>query len=91
MHAALQYAASSHCLMEEWKDCGELKPKPKEKWTFVDQKREETKHRTDWCAEGQQVSMHEEIEKLQTPKDVRKLRRTKIIVFFSGKASPWRS
>ena len=26
--------------------------KPKEKWTFVDQKREETKHRTEWCAEA---------------------------------------
>ena len=27
---ALQYAASFHCLVEEWKDCEELKPKPKE-------------------------------------------------------------
>ena len=23
---ALQYAASFHCLVEEWKDCEELKP-----------------------------------------------------------------
>ena len=29
--AALQYAASFHCLMEEWEDFEELKPKPKEK------------------------------------------------------------
>ena len=29
--AALQYAASFHCLVEEWKDCEELKPKPKAK------------------------------------------------------------
>ena len=50
VHAALQYAASFHCLVEEWKDCEELKPKPKAKLTFVDQ-REETKHRTEWCAE----------------------------------------
>ena len=50
--AALQYAASFHCLVEEWKDGDELKPKPKEKWTFVDQKREETNHRTEWCAEA---------------------------------------
>ena len=49
-NAALQYAASLHCLVEEWKDCEELKPKPKEKWIYVDQKREETKHRTEWCA-----------------------------------------
>ena len=31
VHAALQHAASFHCLAEEWKDCEELRPKPKEK------------------------------------------------------------
>ena len=31
VYAALQYAASFHCLVEEWKDCEELKPMPKEK------------------------------------------------------------
>ena len=31
VYAALHYAASVHCLVEEWKDCGELEPKPKEK------------------------------------------------------------
>ena len=36
VYAALQYAASFHCLAEQWKDCEELKPKPKEKWIFVD-------------------------------------------------------
>ena len=49
-----QHAASFHCLVEERKDCQELKPTPKEKWTFVDQQREETKHRTEWCAEADQ-------------------------------------
>ena len=29
--AALQYAVSFHCLVQEWKDFEELKPKPKEK------------------------------------------------------------
>ena len=52
MYAALQYAASFHCLVEEWKDCEELRPKPKKKWVFVDKKREETKYRTEWCAEA---------------------------------------
>ena len=52
MYAALQYAASFHCLVEDWKDYDELKPKPKEKLTVVDQKREQTKHRTEWCAEA---------------------------------------
>ena len=51
VYAALQFAASFHCLVEEWKDCEVLKPKPKEKWIIVDKKREETKHRTEWCAE----------------------------------------
>ena len=50
--AALQYAASFHCSVEEWKDCEELKPKPKEKWAFVDKKSDESKHRTERCAEA---------------------------------------
>ena len=29
--AALQYAVSFHCPVQEWKDFEELKPKPKEK------------------------------------------------------------
>ena len=41
MYAALQYAASFHCLVERWKDCEELKPKPKEKLIFVDKMSEE--------------------------------------------------
>ena len=36
VYAALQYAASFHCLVEEGHACEELKPKPKEKWTFMD-------------------------------------------------------
>ena len=28
VYVALQYAASFHCLVEEWKDCEELEPKP---------------------------------------------------------------
>ena len=52
VYAALQYAASFLCLVEKWKDCEELKPKPKEKWIFVDKKSEEAKHRTEWCAEA---------------------------------------
>ena len=45
-------AANFHCLIEQRKDCEELKPKPKEKWIFVDKKSEETEHRTEWCAEA---------------------------------------
>ena len=32
-------AASFHCLVEEWKDCEELKLKRKEKWVLVDKER----------------------------------------------------
>ena len=31
VYAALQYAASFHCLVESWKDCEELQHKSKEK------------------------------------------------------------
>ena len=34
VYVALLYAAGFHCLVGEWKDCEELKPKPKEKWSF---------------------------------------------------------
>ena len=52
VHAALQYAASVHCLVEEWKDCEEPKPKPKEKLIFADLKREEMKHQYEWCSQA---------------------------------------
>ena len=51
VYVALQYAASFHCIVEQWKDCEELKRKPKEKWSFVDKRSEGIKHRTEWCAE----------------------------------------
>ena len=68
---------SFHCVVEERKDCEELKPKPKEKWVFVDLKNEVTKHRTEWCAENQQVSVHEVWKKQQIHEDARKMHRTK--------------
>ena len=48
--AALQYAASFHCLVEELQDCEELEPKPQEKWTFANKKGKAQKHHTKWCA-----------------------------------------
>ena len=41
VYEALQYAAW-------WRDGKTVKTK--EKWTFVDKKRKETRHRTEWCA-----------------------------------------
>ena len=52
VYVALQYAASFHCLVEEWKYCEELQSKPNEKWSFVDKRTEGMKHRTEWCAEA---------------------------------------
>ena len=34
VYAALQYAASFHCSVEEWKECEELQPKAKRKVDF---------------------------------------------------------
>ena len=52
LYVALQHAASFHCLVEEWKDCDELKPEPNEKRIFVNKKSEGTKHQTECCAEA---------------------------------------
>ena len=37
VYVALQYAASFHCLVEEWKDCEGLKPKAERKVEFCRQ------------------------------------------------------
>ena len=34
VYAALQCAASFHCLVEQWKDCEEFRPKPRGKKGF---------------------------------------------------------
>ena len=39
VHAALQHAASFHCLVEEWKDGEEHGPKPKEQLILSAKKR----------------------------------------------------
>ena len=52
VHAALRCAASFHCLVGEWIDCDGLKPKPKEKWIFVEASNGVV------CRSGK-VSMHE--------------------------------
>ena len=39
VYAALQHAASFHCLVEQWKDCEELTPKPNEKWVSENEER----------------------------------------------------
>ena len=57
MYVALQYAAIFHRLVEEEKDCEDLRPKPKEKWIFVDKRRERMKHRTE--RGSKQVPMYE--------------------------------
>ena len=64
-------------------------PKPKEKWTFVDQKREETKHRTEWCAEANKYRCMRFWKKLLR----KKCAGPKCLSFFlkMEKASPWRS
>ena len=74
VYAALQDATSFHCLVEEWKDCGELKPQPTEKMMFVERKREETKHQTEWCAAAE-VPLYEMWKRQQVHEDARKMYR----------------
>ena len=62
----LQFAASFHCLVEEWKDCEELRPKPKEKLIFVDKKSEESRV----VCGSRQVSVYEMWKRKQIHEDV---------------------
>ena len=72
VYVPLQYAASFHCVVQEWKDCAELKPKPEEKWIFVDQEK-----RGDETSEANKVPMHEVWEKQQTHENERKKHKAK--------------
>ena len=74
LYVALQYAVSFHCLVEQWKDCEELRPKAKEKWRFVEKKSENLKHRTEWCSEA---LMYEMWKRKQIHEDARKMYRIK--------------
>ena len=51
VYVASQYAAGSHCLVDEWKD-EEIRPKPKEKCVFMEKKIENSRHGAEWCAEA---------------------------------------
>ena len=77
-NAALQYAAIFHCLVEDWKDSEELKPKRKEKW--VDEKMEETKHRREWCAEANKYRCMKMWKRQQVHEDVKKTHRAEVLV-----------
>ena len=50
VYAALQYAASCDCLVAEWHDCEEHKPKPKEQSGLYRHNMEAKTHRTVWRA-----------------------------------------
>ena len=89
VYAALQYAASSHCLVEEWKDCEEVKPKPKEKWTSVDHKREETMPRTEWCAEADKYRRMRCGRGSKLHEDARNMHQTKKSCWKNGEGAIW--
>ena len=59
-------------MVEEWKDCEELEPKPEEKWRFFDRKSEGMKHRTEWCG-CKHISVCEMREKQRKHADSRNL------------------
>ena len=69
-----------------WKD---LKPRPKEKWIFVQKKSEESKHRTEWCANASKYSVQEKRKKQQVHENAREMYRAEILDKNIGKL--WRS
>ena len=78
--AALQCAPSFHCLVEQWKDCEELKPKRREKWNdlWIRKGGDEASDRM--VCGSSLVSMHEMWKRKQILEDARKMCRTTIIV-----------
>ena len=68
----MQYAAFTVWVVE-WKDCEELKPKPKEKCTFVNIDVEAKKHRTEWCAAAKNIGVWEMRKKEQKHGNARKM------------------
>ena len=85
VYVALQYATSFHCLVEEWKDCEEIKPNPKEKCVIVNKKSEGTKHQTEWCAEADRYRCMRSGVLKQIYEDARQMHRTEILVKKFGK------
>ena len=80
LYAALQKTASFHCLVEEWKDCEEMKPKPKEKVECRGSEKDKSKHRTEWCAEANKYRCMRCGRDSQYMEDAREMHRTKILV-----------
>ena len=66
VHAALQSAVGFHCLVEEWHDCEELKPKPKEMWTRVAKKGGSNKASHGVVCGREQTPLYEVWKKQQT-------------------------
>ena len=85
----MQHAASFHCSVEEWKDCEELRPKPKEKLSFVDKRRERMKHRTEWCAEANRYRCVRCGKGSKYMKMPQKMYRTRTLVKKFGKMWRW--
>ena len=83
VYAALQYAGSFDCLVEDWKDCEELGPKPKEKCFFKSRARRRCTEQSG--VRKEKVSMHEMWKRKQMHEDARKMCRTKVLVKKLGK------
>ena len=84
VYAALQHAASFHCSVEQWKDCDELKPKPKEKWFFVEKNKGDKASNGMVCG-SRQVSVHEMRKRKHIHEDAKKMHRSEILVKKFGK------
>ena len=68
VYAALQDAASFHCLVKEWKDCEELSPRPQEKQFCVKKKKSKEASHGVVCGSKQILvyEMHKKRQNLKT-------------------------
>ena len=80
VYAALQCAASFHCLVEERKDCEGLKPRSKRKMDFRGKEKGGNEASNGVVCRCQQVSMYEMWKRKQIHEDARNMYRTKILV-----------
>ena len=73
VYAALQYAASFHSLVEEWKDCEELKTKAERKVDLCRQKKESTEASHGVVCGSKHIPLYDMREKQQTHEHARKM------------------
>ena len=76
VYPAVQYAASFHCVLQEWHNCEELKHKPKEKFRGQNVGSQEASYRV--VCSCKEIPLHEVWEEHYNCENDRDMRRSKV-------------